>query len=343
MLGKFLKWRSREKDPQLEPDSTGEHAWPHDFPTPDGFPRPDWETIYEWFYSDEALNVPRFRDTLAKWLEGIGAELGEEYHLYVNGVVHLLAPIERADALRYLKLIDRLYLELCETLPGIVDLIKENEAITFIFFDDHDDYWRYASYYHGDGVYGASGGMTILDGVVHIIIARSHSDWHEGTIAHELTHLLLSLRYLPSWVEEALAVNSENLIYGNEPQWYDPDRPSEWRWDSDTIQDFWSGKGFESPIQEQQDASYRLADMLFRAASFDYPSFQLFVAEVDPADAGNASAVKHLGLSLDEMAARILGPGNWAPDPARIEAYFKGEDNHERYLDELPDDEERPV
>lgn len=64
-----------------------------------------------------------------------------------------------------------------------------------------------------------------------------------------------------------------------------------------------------------QPLSYELAQVLVSLAARDYEALRRFCTEARREDGGDAAAGECPGHTLGELAAAVLGPGDWAPRP----------------------------
>jgi hypothetical protein len=146
----------------------------------------------------------------------------------------------------------------------------------------------------------------------------------EATIAHEMTHSCLEHLPLPLWLNEGLAVNTEERLTGVKPSLLTPDRLHDKLrrfWSVVSIQEFWSGRSFDRPGDSNQ-LSYALARIIVEQLAKDWGPFREFVLRADRADAGAAAARECLGLDLGSIVTVLLEretPKSWSPDPAKWE------------------------
>lgn len=92
-------------------------------------------------------------------------------------------------------------------------------------------------------------------------------------------------------------------------------------WNKDVIQEFWSGRSFED--QDHNGLSYTFAQILVENIRDAYPQFNDFIKDAKLFDAGESSALNHLGVSLNTIASAFLGEGEWTPNTYAI----KGKDS----------------
>jgi hypothetical protein len=190
-----------------------------------------------------------------------------------------------------------------------------------IVFENGEQYYRYVSYYYPEaGEFSISGGMFIDDGCAHFVTVKDDLWRMERTIAHEMTHCCLSHLELPAWLNEGIAVNTEQLLCGHGGETSTPREM--WAkhrrfWRPKLIQEFWSGKSFLR-IGESNMLSYDLARIMVEQMAKDRVSFKRFVLAADRKDAGADAASEHIGIDLGEFACAVLAKrvsSQWAPHP----------------------------
>jgi hypothetical protein len=189
-------------------------------------------------------------------------------------------------------------------------------------FDVQDDYYDYISNYYPDGgEYAMSSGVFLQSGYGHFALWSGDLQIAETVIAHELTHCLVSHLPLPAWLNEGIAVNTEQRIfpYLTHPsmQEYLPqemEAKNAGFWNERTIQEFWSGRSFLT-AGEGNMLSYDLATKITALAAKDFETFRAFALRADGIDGGLA-AQEELGYPLANLVEAVLGPGEWAPIPS---------------------------
>jgi hypothetical protein len=165
--------------------------------------------------------------------------------------------------------------------------------------------------------------MFIQHGYGHFVFRSSSVNTMEPTIAHELTHCLLAPLPIPAWLNEGTAVNMQHQL---SPHYVDPRQRGSMLheavrdraefWNTETIQQFWSGKSFMRP-DKGSALSYDLAEELTKLIARDYDRYRAFMNSANREDAGVGAAASTLGFTLGNLATAVLGEGAWEPDPAR--------------------------
>jgi hypothetical protein len=187
-----------------------------------------------------------------------------------------------------------------------------------LVFENDAEYYEYIAPYYPAGHYAVSTGVYLDEGYGPFALPRREPALLEPVVAHELTHALLSHLPLPRWVDEGVAVNLESVLCPRsarrlELNWLE--RHKRW-WNSKSVQLYWSGRAFHIPVK-LAELSYELAWVWVRSLAEDYETFRAFALEASSHDAGQASAIKHLGGRLGHQFEAFLGQGEWDPDPSR--------------------------
>lgn len=252
------------------------------------------------------------------WLEALQAALGKPYAIHESDRFLLLGPQQTSRARVVLDYAEKTRRRVVHLLDGIA---KESEIgkVCVLIFDGDERYYEYVShYYPDDGEFSISGGMFLQHGYGHFVFVDTEMHMMEPTIAHELTHCLLQHLPLPAWLNEGLAVNTEQRLSppAGRPL-YTVDEMQEKHlqfWNTRTIQEFWSGKSWLRP-DEANMLSYDLAKHFVMLAAADIKTFGAFANAADAADGGDRAASEHLGYALKHLAEAVLGEGSWEPRP----------------------------
>jgi hypothetical protein len=293
------------------------------FDVADGFPRPNWPEIARWV----GANVPdagladAWHDAARNWLGRLQQRLGADYRRAETRNFLVLAPFDDSRMERATRFLEAIHPQVRHALAGIVaPAVTAKHAV--IVFDDRDQYLAYIAHFYADGgEHGMSGGIFIRDGYPHFALTVLHTGLPEAVFTHELIHACLAGLSLPLWLEEGITLSVEHAFIGSSPLVVDRDIYLQHRqfWNCRTIQEFWSGRSFHR-ADDGQMLSYNLAQVLVHklatARDIAREQLQAFLAASDAADAGQAAALRHLDLSLGDLAASFLGPGQWEPDPS---------------------------
>ena len=278
----------------------------------EGIHHPDWQKIARLVEQRATTDEERERawyHAAFQWLDrlkdemGEGCRLGESRHF-------LLVSAKSTASIRY-------FLGQCEAaLQHLRARLGEaawrwpHGKHAVLMFEDEDVYYRYVSHFDADeGEYGTSSGMSLRrGGYCHTVVAPTKDAL--PTLVHELTHLCLTTRRLPLWLEEGLATCLERQLTGSGQT---VDRESIVRqrayWDRDSIQRFWTGESFR--VGDERELSYALAEHLVTLLVREFRVLESFILAAAREDAGQAAARQHLGLDLPDIAAAFLGEGDW--------------------------------
>ena len=297
-----------------------------------GFPLLDWEAAQCWVgaIADAREGDAAWGRLERAWLEHLQLSLGSRYLLRESASSLLLATLEPNVANATLSFMSKTLGRITSVLDGIAQAPASGKDI-LIVFDDEDAYYAYVSqYYPNAGEFAASGGMYINFGCGHFATVKSDLHAIEPVIAHEMTHSCLSHLPIPAWLNEGLAVNTEQRLCSVGPSMFSAREMHAKHlafWGDAEIQQFWSGKSFLRN-DDGNLLSYDLARIIVSQLSADWPLFRSFVLHASAADAGAAAAAEHLDLDLGAVASALLEreTGNaWRPNPAAwIEAPERG-------------------
>jgi len=280
-------------------------------------PIPDWAR-QPWPEDGDPYALHRLANgQAAAWLDAMTLALPEQYTRTESDNFMLLSALEPRPRKVLLDYLERSRRRVLATLPQIAADAGYGKSVVMVLADE-DTYYRYVSNYGSESSEpeAYSGGMFIDAGYGHFVFAQGTFESMERVVVHELTHCLVRHLPIPAWLNEGLAVNVEHRFVRQPPRY----RAEELQfllsrfWNASTIQEFWSGKSFLRP-DDGQPLSYELARLLAQLLDKDYDVFARFCAEARQEDAGEAAAMSVLGVSLGELAAVVLGAGDWAPQP----------------------------
>jgi hypothetical protein len=288
-----------------------------------GVPILDWSKLEEWVRgaaSDNEAEQARdsgrrawllhFRDVL-----GPGVWLHESEHAYILSTLGM----RTADVMaRYIAATRR---RVSKALPGVAVFPPGHRSI-LLALDSQAHYYHYvAIYYPEEGDFAGSGGMFIHAGCPHFVVVKDDLSRIEPVIAHEMTHSAVNHLKLPKWLDEGLAVNTEQRITGVRPSLYTPLELHQKHlqfWSSERIQEFWTGQSFDRP-GDGNLLSYDLARVMVYQMASQWDRFREFVHAVRTEDAGAGAAQSVFGVNLGEHAKHVLGiddHSDWAPQTA---------------------------
>jgi hypothetical protein len=292
----------------------------------EGYPILDWTPARAWVDAQpEKRRAAAWSECERAWLLHLRDALGKHFHLQESESAAVLSSLEPNAARAALEYMARTLRRIGAVLKGIVEPESWGKDI-LILFDDQESYYRYVSHYYPEkGEFATSGGMHINTGCSHYVAITGTLPQLETVIAHEMTHGCLDHLPLPLWLNEGLAVNTEQRLAGApRPEYGAAERLHERLrrfWSVVSIQEFWSGASFHRP-GESNPLSYDLARILVEQLAKDWDPFREFVLHADRADGGAAAAHQHLGLDLGELVTTLLErdtPKSWSPDPTKWE------------------------
>lgn len=291
--------------------------------TDGGFPLVDWDAAQIWVDSipDAGARGDAWGRLERAWLEHLRAAVGSPYLVHESETGLLLSTLEPRIAKATLAFMSKTLERVTRVLDGVAQVPEWGKDI-LIVFDDEDAYYRYVSQYYPEaGEFAASSGMYINAGCGHFATVKSDLQAIEPVIAHEMTHGCLSHLPIPAWLNEGLAVNTEQRLCSVGAPLFSPaEMHAKHRafWGDAEIQEFWSGKSFLRN-DDGNMLSYDLARILVAQLSTDWPSFRTFVLNANAADAGAAAAAGHLDLDLGTAASVLLDKeptAAWSPLPS---------------------------
>ena len=256
-----------------------------------------------------------WHDAILQWLQALRQDLGGGgYGVEESRHFLLLSAHSRFAARGIVQECDSILLHLRARLKEAAWCWPHGKHIVLIF-EDEETYYRYLSHFYKDGVeYGASSGIFLKTGYRHTALFKNQDNRH--TLAYEFVHLCLSHHAgLPRWLNEGLAAYLSGELTDPRARAFDRDAAKAQRtfWTPGTIQDFWSGAAFR--MDEAQQMSYNLAELLVGMMWRELGDLAPFIMAAHRGDAGESAARERFDLSLGEVAAAVLGEGDWKPYP----------------------------
>jgi hypothetical protein len=287
-----------------------------------GFPILDWQALDDWAIPESApsdAHAAVGRGRLA-WLASL-RDVIPGTHLLETRDAWVLSSYEPRLARTVGDYVSTARNRITRLLEGVARFPPDEKTI-FIALDSKQAYYHYvANYYPEDGEFSFSGGMYIDHGCPHFVTVKSDL-WHlEPVIAHELTHSALAHLKLPLWLDEGIAVTTEDHVASKYTR---PHREHLEKlakhlnfWNAERMQEFWNGESFHR-TDDGNTLSYDLAHNIVGLLGRDWRSFARFATAAQRVDGGAASARAALNLDLGDIAAAALNvapqPG-WSPDP----------------------------
>ena len=312
-------------DPPIDIVVEGAESFPlsQHLDTQHGLPTVDWSAVSSWIESIEtpAHQAEAWSQAELGWLAHLQTALGPSYRLERSGQALLLSTLEPNVARASLEFMNKTLKRIGNVLDGLAQVSEWGHDI-LIVFDDDDTYYRYVSRYYSDGgEFAGSSGMHINHGCGHFVTVKSDLRIVEPVIAHEMTHGCLSHLPIPAWLNEGLAVNTEQRLSLSSPSMLTPRQmhaKHQRFWGPPEIQEFWAGKSFLR-ADDGNLLSYDLARILVSQFSGEWEIFKAFALGASFEDGGQASAAQHLQVDLGAAVCAILerqpSPA-WAPLPS---------------------------
>lgn len=279
----------------------------------DGFPHPDWtEPMLRAQRTPPTMLREYWNHTASCWHQALLRVLPDQYHTFRTPGFQILCALPAAEASLLGRACEEYSALLRRQFPNC-QLEQGCAPDVLLCFEDWDAYLTYVSHLYPDGEFGGSGGMCICTGgYPHIAMPYQSSVWRQS-LAHELTHLLVSGYPLPSWLNEGLAQYEEEVLTGHSRFQVTPQSVREMRkhWNEAGIGRLLSGDAFHLPDDSQKHA-YLLSEMLVRNLVTDRASqVELLIRSVQAEDSGDAALRECFGRSLRERLREILGDGSW--------------------------------
>jgi hypothetical protein len=303
--------RTRDEAPiQLLLDGASPFALADHLQWVNNVPLLDWIALREWAdsFADSTTQAKAVQLGRRAWLLHLRDALGEHFHLHESEHSLVLSSLEDSFAVAMARQVETARRRICKVLDGVAQF-PPGEKSVLLLVDDEETYYHYVSvYYPEDGEFAFSGGMFINTGCPHFVARRMDLHAMEAVIAHELTHSSLAHLKLPLWLDEGIAVNTEQRLVGVLPKQQTPQQLRAMHlkfWNPETIQQFWAGPSFQR-TDDGNLLSYELARILVDHMSRDWSAFAQFLQAADREDAGAAAAHRHLSMNLGEAVCALL-------------------------------------
>lgn len=301
------------------------NSWLDYFHCDDRFPRPDWERVANAVEGRLGDRAESWNDVVDCWLSEIGAKAAGAPGVSRSQNFRLLSSANRRHCELLLEHLERALAQILKLLPNIASDEGDGPHVV-VEFSSLDDFYNYITPPDApDSTHGLASGVFLAQGYGHFVFPVQELNVAEPVVVHELTHALLDYLPLPLWLNEGIAVRTEDALTGSWPLRMEAEQleKHERFWDEGTIQEFWSGASFIRP-DDGQHVGYELARYAVKSLSQEYELFSRFVNAAHFDDAGEAAALEHYEGSLGGLIHQFFGPGRWSPEPA---AWSRGFNN----------------
>ena len=215
-----------------------------------------------------------------------------------------------------------------ETLRGVACDEGYGKHV-IVSLSDRDDFVSYLAYFTAhEGHTMFPGGVYLDHGYGHFVLHYDGLFSALRIVTHELTHVCLAHKPLPTWLNEGIALNMEELVADD--AWGSNlriDRELKGRhsayWNEETIQPFWNGESFHSP-DDASELSYSMAALMTFNIGQSYGKLSELAAVADADDHGASACREVLKVELEDLITGFLGEGNWAPKSAQDDEHEVG-------------------
>lgn len=288
-----------------------------------GLPVFDWPAVSEWVshLPDPEEQAQAWRLAERAWFDHLCLALGPDFRVREQGTALLLSNLDSVVAKAMLDYIHKSAQRILQVLEGVAEIPPWGHDLVIVF-QDKESYYRYVAHYYPDeGEYAESSGMYIQAGCGHFVTMADNLQALEPIIVHELTHAYVHHLPLPTWLDEGLAVNTEQRLSptaGTRPDLSKMHARHQSFWNAERIQSFWNGQSF---LQTglSNELSYDLARLLVGHLAADWNAFRPFVLQAHQQDGGAQAASDCLDIALGALVCALLdreSSPDWEPTPA---------------------------
>lgn len=280
-------------------------------------PIPNWQA-QGWPETADSTALHAHANALAAaWLDELAKHLARPYQRAESANFMLLSALNERSQQALLKYFETSRRRILATLAGIASDAGYGKTVVLVL-DAEESYYRYIANYGSESSEpeAFSAGMFVDAGYGHFVFGEGPFEVMEPIVVHELTHCLVRHLEIPAWLNEGLAVNTEQRFAPRRARYEAAQLAYMFGryWNESTIQEFWRGKSFLRP-DDGQPLSYELARILVQLLDKDYDVLARFCALAKRDDAGEGAATQVLGAGLANLAEIVLGPGAWEPQP----------------------------
>ena len=280
---------------------------------PGCIPHVDWSLVRAWIATRPAREDAQAHwcEFQRQWADELAEAFGAPPYVWAESADLILwCARERSVVPDLLGMADRAYRATREIVGPPADA---SGKLVILCFASVPEFYDYIAPLFPEGSYGGIGGICIRDGLTHIALPDVGPDV-EVTLMHEMVHVCLG-DDVPGWLQEGVAQLVPEHVSGRRrvPMTEREIRRHRHHWAKRGLQSFWAGGGFTHD-DRGQDLSYELAYVLVSILLGDRRDrLRAFLRAATEADFGAAAAERHLGMTLGQLAAQFLGPGDWEP------------------------------
>jgi len=240
------------------------------------------------------------------WLIHLRDALGPRFALRATDDFWLLSPLDSKLVAATADVILRARGQVKRALGRLA--APMDEPIVVVVFDDEIRFGQYIS-----GNSELAGTMVQGESCVfidtehpHFAALRADLTLIEPVVADRFARQSLSHLSLPAWLVEGIAAHVTHQIAGAPRHGTIPMEMHHAFWDEEEIQAFWSGEVFRS-TDDVAALSRDLAQLLVENLAQQWSSFERFVLEASPDDAGAKAAKNCIGIDQGAYACALLG------------------------------------
>jgi len=319
-LKKLIPFRRRAARPavrHVELDTTLLDAR---MPMLQDYPRPDWDSIDTWIGNRVKPHdhADAYTQTAARWLGHIKSGLAAKYAVHESENFLLLTAQSPRKARRMLRLVEAADAFLLNMLGGNVDAPQKGK-LPILYFASATDYDNYIAYYFPhDPPPPEITGLFIQDGYPHIVLHGRRGYELDALLVHKIAHAVTADLNMPRWLDEGVALVTEDLVYGAAPARIPAARKKQHVafWSEQGLDAFWYGEMFTRDTAHQ--FAFELAELLMRDLMARRTArVSHFLLNAAQEDAGAAAAESCFHTTLGALASTFLGSGNWEPGRIR--------------------------
>jgi hypothetical protein len=279
----------------------------------------NWEVLDAWVSSrsdHDRLASAYHCEIQRQWVDELADVFGQPYLWAEAGEIILLTARPPGEAKDLLSFAERCYRATKETVGPPASM---HGKLVVLCFATQGHMYDYLAPMDAEGSYGGVGGFCVQEGSPYIALPDL-PDSLEVTLLHEMTHACLG-EDVPAWLQEGVAQLVEERLTRRQrlPMEERQIRRHRHHWSKRGLQAFWEGRSFKD-ADRGQALSYELAYVLVSILVGDHrEALPGFLRAATRSDVGAAASEDYLGISLGELAAMFLGPGQWEPAPSSAE------------------------